>query len=865
MPLPANSSISLQGHSRPGEGITTKPKIAMVVRMTEETLEALQNLSSTDRMDFEFGDRPGIHIREQFFPMRYNKEKDNQELFIRTTMSARPNAPLKLNANVVGKFLVERHLSDVAVQRVRDATAAAAKQKSERKTIMIDTPPTMPTVTQKSVVKRKGPPKSTPKSTPTIVKSYAITVPPTSEPGGSTSSVSFPKETIALYRQRLIHYLALGAATQPDVVKEVGGLEVDRDVRLKITEILNEVAEQEQVARKAVSASQDTKWRLKPQTWKEVRPYQYQGYTDNVRTAVARSARTWLKSLKIPENDPSWDHVKFRSNGITAANTGAGAVQRAVNGTSTATAKAKAKAKDAKMKDLDMKAKLEASVPPTRPPPVPVPTLPRPNQPAESGPATMRTGKGKERETEKEEGEVSPSETPPRPNTVSSVRRLPGSRSAGTTTPTMQPPPVPSAVQSSSSQNSTGSLPKRTGPVDVRGPKRAPPEPSERVRAAPPIPPPVPSDRKPVIQVKREVVSVKREREAPVASANAPGVPGASTLAAREREPMKRERERESDRESVRGVKREKDRESDRESVRGRERDLERERDRERERERDIRERERAARGREREKERDKEKGKERERLSSSTAMKANTKRKATVDSDDDSSDWGYEGRKKAKKSANASSTKVKHEREGSSLKVPTSSSKAARRESSPPRKIKRELSPLPPSKSAPSASQGGHSGLSSSMPKVKKEVKVEREREDSARPSSKQPKKRRSPIYTSSSDSEEEDARPKKVKVTPKAPAARARVTRPLPALSKHDSLRSRYSSTYSEYLLAFQKLVSQKNKLTTMLRHGSASASGESDGDGDMLSIEELEELSARHQRLHDELESIKKSYMA
>lgn len=46
------------GHSRPGEGITTKPKIAMMVRMTEDALDALQGLASEQRMEFEFGDRP---------------------------------------------------------------------------------------------------------------------------------------------------------------------------------------------------------------------------------------------------------------------------------------------------------------------------------------------------------------------------------------------------------------------------------------------------------------------------------------------------------------------------------------------------------------------------------------------------------------------------------------------------------------------------------------------------------------------------------------------------------------------------------------------------------------------------------------
>ena len=34
------------------------PKFAMLVRMTEDTLDALQNLAASDKMDFEFGDKP---------------------------------------------------------------------------------------------------------------------------------------------------------------------------------------------------------------------------------------------------------------------------------------------------------------------------------------------------------------------------------------------------------------------------------------------------------------------------------------------------------------------------------------------------------------------------------------------------------------------------------------------------------------------------------------------------------------------------------------------------------------------------------------------------------------------------------------
>ena len=45
------------GHSRPGEGILTKLKIVMMVRMTEDSLDVLQSLAPEQRVEFEFGDR----------------------------------------------------------------------------------------------------------------------------------------------------------------------------------------------------------------------------------------------------------------------------------------------------------------------------------------------------------------------------------------------------------------------------------------------------------------------------------------------------------------------------------------------------------------------------------------------------------------------------------------------------------------------------------------------------------------------------------------------------------------------------------------------------------------------------------------
>ncbi|EJD02832.1 uncharacterized protein FOMMEDRAFT_167976 [Fomitiporia mediterranea MF3/22] len=887
MPLPANSTISLQGHSRPGEGVTTMPKFAMLVRMTEATLDALQNLTASDKMDFELGDKPGILIRDQFFPMRYDREKDNQELFIRTTMAARPNAPLKLNANVVGKFTVEKVLNNKIAQRVREATVTAKQQKNVSKAKRLEESSAMTNVAQKKDPSKKP----APQSTPTIVKSYASTAPNATTSTSGPSSAALPKEMATTYRQRLVHYLALGAATRQDVLKEFGGQEVDHDIRTGIMDILIAVAQQEQ-KHKGASASQDTKWELKPQSWLEVRPYQFSGYTENVRTKVARHAKNWLFALKIPDTDPVWEYMKFRAHGHGGASDAASSTPRATNGITSATAKAKAKGKEPKTKDPGMKSKSEVGA---RKAPVQVPLPTKSNIAPDRAPTPLHSAKGKEREvdTEKEEGELSASQTPPRIPAVPVDRRQPGSRPNGASTPSMKPPPIPASSQPS--------LPlKRTGPVDARGPKRAPPEPSERARAAPPIPPPVPAERNASTAVKKEVNQPKVRPshpadEIPIPASRSSIQPEKERkIAKREREWEKesdreslriprREKERESDRESLRVPRREKERESDRESLRVVRKEKERESDREsirmRDRSRAPSDREVVTKRRDREYEVVKEKKlKEREQVSRPVA-KSSAKRKTPDSSDEESSDWGYEDRSNIRKS---SLKATKRDWEGAPAKTSASSSKPVKRESPPPKqRIKRETSPPPPAKTKVPADRR----ITVASSSVAKPLKKEPRADELSRPTTSKSLKKRRASYDYTSSSEDEAPEPKILKSMTKTvasshpaptkngatastsatPEVRPRKRKPAPKLSRRDQLRSRYNSKYTEYMAALQKLVAQKNKLKEALRNGSESASGDSDMDFDLPPLEEIQRVTEQHKRLHDELEEIRRSYMA
>jgi len=60
MPLPVavNGTISLQGHTRQGDAPQPLTKRAMIIRMSEETLEALAAYPAHPPLQFEFGDTP---------------------------------------------------------------------------------------------------------------------------------------------------------------------------------------------------------------------------------------------------------------------------------------------------------------------------------------------------------------------------------------------------------------------------------------------------------------------------------------------------------------------------------------------------------------------------------------------------------------------------------------------------------------------------------------------------------------------------------------------------------------------------------------------------------------------------------------
>ncbi|TFK44650.1 hypothetical protein BDQ12DRAFT_673329 [Crucibulum laeve] len=312
MPLPINGTVSLLGSSRPGE--STQPKQAMIVRMSAESLEALE--SSPGQMDFVFGDQPGIYIGSTFFSMRPVKEATAHEVYLRASTANKKNAPLKLYANVTGKFTVERELGDKIADKVRESTMDAANQRNNRTTIMLDTPPTLSTQNNK---KRKDAP---------TISSTMFRKPPRPDQSSTrnTLSVSAPpparvpspaprepsKEGQTSLRQRMVHFLAVNDRSQEELVKNLGGPSCSKDTQRAILQLMGELAEPV-VTGKNSSDKSPKMYSLKTEMWREVRPYEWPRLTESDRLNMARRARSALKSLGVSETDPAWNHIRYRS------------------------------------------------------------------------------------------------------------------------------------------------------------------------------------------------------------------------------------------------------------------------------------------------------------------------------------------------------------------------------------------------------------------------------------------------------------------------------------------------------------------------------------------------------------------------
>ncbi|GLB37141.1 hypothetical protein LshimejAT787_0401920 [Lyophyllum shimeji] len=321
MPLP-ETTLALGPHTNPGESEHSKPKVAMLVRLSTEALDALQGLGEKPPIDFEFGDTSGIHIGGAFYPVRALKEETPHELYLRTHSASKPNAPLKLYANVTGKFTVEHdQLGANLKEKIREKTIDAAKQRDDRRTKFIDTPPTLP---PKNMKKRKEPPSSSMFRNAVRPSDQALLNASTSSsavPARVASPAPLPpkkKSSDPALRNRLIHCMAIQERPRDTIVRLVAGANCDASTRQEVLDLIEEVGEQTSVTKKG-EAPGTKMWRLKTESWKEVRPFEWPKLLEQERINLARTGRQKLSSLGIKESDPLWEHFTFRAPAATTS------------------------------------------------------------------------------------------------------------------------------------------------------------------------------------------------------------------------------------------------------------------------------------------------------------------------------------------------------------------------------------------------------------------------------------------------------------------------------------------------------------------------------------------------------------------
>jgi RNA polymerase II elongation factor ELL len=189
----------------------------------------------------------GIHIASTFFPMKGDRESTPHELYLRAAPASKINAPLKLYANITGRFtVVERELNGKTESKVQQSTADAQKTKSERRIVVLENPPALASSATKSkssapAKKRKAavsaPIATTIRRVPHVIRaknegSSAATgqSPPRSLPSSSPVSPAI--------RAQMIHLLAKGPRTKEDVITQIGGPDVSDTLRVQLNELL---------------------------------------------------------------------------------------------------------------------------------------------------------------------------------------------------------------------------------------------------------------------------------------------------------------------------------------------------------------------------------------------------------------------------------------------------------------------------------------------------------------------------------------------------------------------------------------------------------------------------------------------------
>lgn len=178
--------------------------------------------------------------------MRVVQESTPHELYLRSALASKVNAPLKLYADIAGKFILDRELNGRTESKVQQSTADAQKTKTERRIVYLDNPPTLTSSSTKNkssapARKRKpvvsAPIAATVKRVPIRAKNEGSSAARGPSPPHSLPS-SQPSPVPAAIRAQMIHFLARGPRSKEEVLIQVGGPDASESLRVQLNELL---------------------------------------------------------------------------------------------------------------------------------------------------------------------------------------------------------------------------------------------------------------------------------------------------------------------------------------------------------------------------------------------------------------------------------------------------------------------------------------------------------------------------------------------------------------------------------------------------------------------------------------------------
>ncbi|KAJ3321027.1 hypothetical protein HDV06_004686 [Boothiomyces sp. JEL0866] len=285
------------------------PPIAIPIKINKDILELIES-GKAPEMSIKVGglQSTSLQVGNDTFGITVLSEKDRNECYL----LSEEDKTLSLVGTILNKYAVKPSIGNTKVKQ-KQMRLEQDKEKQEKRVVILDDVP----VTKKSVAKsapkknsvrinRSNPlPKITPevevkkiipkdnipkpiekKSTPTV-QSPAITSsvnsPASNTPKPSPLTKISPTKEITSdpeLRKELIHYLA----AKPRLISDC--IEKTKCSEEVILNALNEIGKPQ--------ASDKRSFQLKTDCYKELRPWEYKGYTDKERTIAIRNALMYI-------------------------------------------------------------------------------------------------------------------------------------------------------------------------------------------------------------------------------------------------------------------------------------------------------------------------------------------------------------------------------------------------------------------------------------------------------------------------------------------------------------------------------------------------------------------------------------------